>query len=239
MSFSTAELKAITQTTATVKRFQFELEEDTWDFTPGQHTVIEFEDDEGNNIDRPYTIMSLPGEKMFELAIKKYPDGKASSWMHDREVGDEIRFAEPSGNLGVQNYEKDVVFISTGTGAVPMFTMSRDYLRNGSGHIYYFHGEKTRDTILFKQDMELLEAENQNLDVIFSLTDEEGYHGKTGYIQDHVPEVLDSLENKHFYICGVPEMVVQTKNLLLENGVDEENIITEGWEDSAVQDELE
>jgi len=232
MSYENATLKAVTDTTPTVKHFQFELEESSWDFQAGQHTVLRFDDD-GEEVERPYTMINLPEDKKFSLAIKKYPDGRATPWIHEREPGDEIEFAEPSGNLKIHDYDKDVVFISTGTGATPMYAMLRDYLKNGSKKCYYFHGEKTRDTILFKQELELLETENKDLDVVFSLTDED-WHGPQGYVQEHIPEYLDSLEDKHFYICGVPAMVVQTEELLKEHGVEEERIITEGWENDAV-----
>ena len=69
--------------------------------------------------------------------------------------------------------------------------------------------------------------------VFFSLTDEK-WSGLQGYVQEHVPEELDSLSEKHFYICGVPTMVVQTEELLKEEGVEEDKIITEGWENDAV-----
>jgi len=232
MTYESATLTAVTQTTPTVKHFQFELKESSWEFEPGQHTVLRFEDD-GEEVERPYTMINLPEKDKFALAIKKYPDGRATPWIHERQPGDEIDFAEPSGNLKIKDYDKDVVFISTGTGATPMYAMLRDYLKNGSGEVFYFHGEKTRETILFKDGLELLDTENDDLDVFFSLTDEE-WSGAQGYVQEHVPEKLDSLEDKHFYICGVPAMVVQTEELLKEEGVEEDRIITEGWESDAV-----
>ena len=232
MNYENATLKAVTQTTPEVKHFQFELDESSWDFETGQHTVLKFNDD-GEEVERPYTMINLPEEKRFALAIKKYPDGRATPWIHERTPGDEIEFAEPSGNLKVHDYDKDVVFISTGTGATPMYAMLRDYLNKGRGKAYYFHGEKTTETVLFKQELELLETENRELDVVFSLTDED-WNGLQGYVQEHVPEYLESLENKDFYICGVPAMVVQTEEMLKEKGVPDENIITEGWENDAV-----
>jgi len=232
MSYSTARLEAVTETTPTVKHFKFKLEEDSWKFRPGQHTVLKFEDD-GEEVERPYTMINLPEDDRFALAIKRYEDGRATPWIHDREPGDEIEFADPSGNLKIKDYYEDVVFISTGTGATPMFAMLKDYLGKGEGKAWYFHGEKTTETLLFKQELELLETENNDLEVVFSLTDEE-WDGRTGYIQEHIQEVLNSLDDKHFYICGVPKMVVQTKELLEKAGVEEERIITEGWENDAI-----
>lgn len=227
------ELKAVTQITPEVKQFQFRLEEENWDFKPGQHTVMQLEDEEGE-VERPYTMINLPGNsETFALAIKKYPDGRATPQIHEMSVGDSVRFERPEGDLFIRDYSEDVVFISTGTGATPMYAMLRDYLEKGEGKAYYFHGEKTRETLIFKDSLELLETENPNMETVFSVTDE-SWKGLEGYIQDHLTGKLDSFEGKHFYICGVPEMVVQTQKLLEEKGVNPDKITTEGWEKDAV-----
>lgn len=229
MSYKTATLKAVTATNPEVKQLQFELGE-AWDYRPGQHTVIRFEDDEGE-VERPYTMINRPSGRRVCLSIKRYEDGRATPWIHSLEPGDRVELAEPSGNLYINDYSKDAVFISTGTGATPMYAMLRDYLQNGEGRAFYFHGEKTREHLLFKQELENLEAENPGLDLFFSVTREE-WPGLEGYIQEHVPERID-LEGKDFYICGVPAMVVQTEKKLEDEGVEEDRIFTEGWEKDA------
>jgi len=234
MSYDNAELRSIKQITPAVKQFQLELDGKEWDFKPGQHTVIRFEDEDGEEVERPYTPVNLPETEKFVLAIKRYDNGTASVWMDERDIGDEIEVTEPDGNLHIEDYNQDIVLISTGTGATPMYAMLRDYLRNGNGKVYYFHGEKTQEHLIFQESLDQLEAEYDNLEVIYSLTNEE-WSKKTGYIQEHVPKVLDSVDEKDFYICGVPQMVVDTEELLKDEGVDEENIITEGWESDVTE----
>lgn len=230
MTFEEAELSAYTDNTPEVRIFQFELSE-KWEFDPGQHTVLRFERD-GEEVKRPYTPISLPGTKKFVLAVKEYEDGNASVWLHNREIGDKVEFERPEGNLSLRNYDEDIVLISTGTGATPMYAMLRDYLEKGAGSVHYIHGEKTRSHLLFKDSLELMEAENEDLEVSFLLTREE-WEGKEGYIQEHLDNLIDSLEDKRFYICGVPAMVVSTQEKLLEMGVDDNKIVTEGWESDA------
>ncbi len=234
MSYDNAELRSVDQITPTVKQFQLELDGKKWDFEPGQHTVIKFEDENGEEVERPYTPINLPNTEKFVLAIKKYDDGTASVWMHERELGDEVEVEEPHGNLHIEDYDNDIVLISTGTGATPMYAMLRDYLENGNGEVYYFHGEKTQEHLIFQESLDQLEAEHDNLEVIYSLSDEE-WSKRTGFIQEHIPEVLDSMDDKDFYICGVPQMVVDTEELLQDEGVDEDSIITEGWESDAAE----
>ncbi len=231
MSYQNAELIKYHDMTSTVRQFVFCLNESGWEYEPGQHTVLRFEQD-GETVNRPYTPVNLPGTDKFVLTVKEYDDGTASVWLHDLEIGDKAEFDEPHGNLSIRDYTEDIVLISTGTGATPMFAMLRDYLKKGEGNVKYIHGEKTREDLLFKESLEVLEAENDNLSVDFSLTRQD-WDGYTGYVQENLEEMVDELGDKTFYLCGVPGMVVQTNEKLQDMGVDKSNIVTEGWESEA------
>ncbi|MDY6778735.1 MAG: FAD-dependent oxidoreductase [Candidatus Nanohaloarchaea archaeon] len=230
----TAEITSIHQMTPDVKQFQFELKDVEWEYKPGQHTVIHFEQD-GEEVSRPYTPTNLPGDgtDQFTLAIRKYEDGTASTFMHDREPGDEVEVDEPHGNLYIRDYYQDVVLIGTGTGITPLMAMLRDYLERGTGEVYLFFGEKTQEHIIYRESFDHLEAEHDNLTVIYSLDDEE-WNGPEGFIQEHLDTHLEGFEDRHFYICGVPQMVVDTKQELERRDVDESRIFSEGWEEDAV-----
>ncbi len=228
-----AELRSVHDITPRVKQFQLELESSKWDFKPGQHTVIHFEGDDGEEVKRPYTPTDLPGTEKFVLAIKRYEDGTASTYMHNREKGDLIDVEEPSGNLYLRDTDQDVVFISTGTGITPMVAMLKQYLKEGTGNIWFFFGERTQEDLMYRETLDQLEAENKNLKVVYSLSHED-WEGPEGFIQEHLNEFLGTFEDKHFYVCGVPQMVVDTLELLKEKGVEEERIFSEGWEENAV-----
>lgn len=233
-----ARISSIHRMTPKVKQFQLVLEDGAdWEFEPGQHTVIHFEQD-GEEVARPYTPTNLSEmpENMFVLAIKRYDDGTASVYMHDREVGDEIEVDEPHGNLYLQDLDRDVVFLSTGTGITPMMAMLKQYLREGNGKAYFFFGERTQEDLMYRETLDQLEAEHRNLAVIYSLSHEE-WSGREGFVQEHLDDVLDSFDDKHFYVCGVPPMVVDTKDLLQGQGVEEERIFSEGWEEDAAEED--
>jgi len=217
--------------TPRVKQFQLALESGEWEFKPGQHTVITFEQD-GEEVARPYTPTNLPGTERFTLAIKRYEDGACSTYMHERSPGDTVTVSEPEGNLYLRDLGSDVVFVSTGTGITPMVAMLKQYLREGSGDAYFFFGERTQDDLMYRETLDQLEAEHPNLTVVYSLSHEE-WGGPEGHVQQYLAEYLDGFDDKQFYVCGVPAMVVETKQLLEEEGVVEENIFSEGWEESA------
>jgi len=48
---------------------------------------------------------------MLALAIKRYENGTASTWMHDREVGDDITISMLGGNLYLHDLDRDTVFL--------------------------------------------------------------------------------------------------------------------------------
>lgn len=228
-----ATLTSIHQMTPRVKQFLLEVEGHTFSYEPGQHIVIEFEQD-GETVQRPYTPVNLPGSDTLALAIKRYEDGTASTWMHERAVGDTITISEPDGNLFLRDPDRDVVFLSTGTGITPMIAMLKRYLDEGTGRAAFLYGERTQEDLMYRETLDHLSADHENLTVLYSLSHEE-WDGPTGFVQTHLDEALgDAFEAPHYYICGIPPMVVDTEETLREHGVDDDRIITEGWESEAV-----
>ncbi len=230
MEFQEATVTHTWQMTPQTKLITLDTDEPL-EYRPGQHTVIRFE--QADEVQRPYTMTNLPGKEKICLAIKEYEDGTASTWMCHRAIGDTVDVSTPKGNLYVRDYERDVCFVSTGTGATPMLPMLKDYLDHGSGRVLYFHGERTRDDLFFQETLENLRAEHDNLTVVYSLSDE-SWPGPEGHVQDHLVHRMPSFSDTDFYICGVPEMVVDTESVLIDNDVSASSIYMEGWEEDAV-----
>lgn len=226
-------LTSIHRMTPRVKQFVLEAEDHTFSYRPGQHTVIEFETN-GETVQRPYTPVNLPGTSALALAIKRYEDGTASTWMDERTVGEEITIRQPGGNLYLRDPDRDVVFLSTGTGITPMIAMLKQYLNEGTGRAAFLYGERAQEDIMYRETLDHLSADHDTLTVLYSLSHEE-WSGPTGHVQSHLGDVVDDrFEDPHYYICGIPPMVVDTEDTLREAGVEEERIITEGWESEAV-----
>lgn len=229
---------SIHQMTPNVKQFVLDAGEYTFEFDPGQHTHIHFEGDgehgeEGEEVVRPYTATALPGHEKITLAIKRYPDGTASTWMHDREPGDTVEIEELGGNLYLRDLDSDVAFVSTGTGITPMMAMAKQYVRQGSGHAHFFFGEKDEEHIIYRETLDQMAVENDDFDVTYVLS-EQSWAGDEGHVQEHLADYLDDFGSRDFYACGVPQMVVETEETLKDEGATEENIYTEGWEGDEV-----
>ncbi|MFC6938688.1 FAD-dependent oxidoreductase [Salinirubellus sp. GCM10025818] len=224
--------------TPDVKQFRLVADDHTFEYEPGQHTAVHFEND-GEDDSRPYTAANLPGGDGNELilAIKRYDDGNGSVFMHERTPGDEIETEEVDGNLHVRDLDRDAVFLATGTGITPLYPMLKQYAVEGSGEAHLVFGERDREHLIFRESLDQLRVEHEDLSVDYVLSDaDEAWNGLTGHVQDHLPDALDDLDGTDFYVCGVPEMVVETGDLLESEGVDEGDIYTEGWEADAAEE---
>jgi ferredoxin-NADP reductase len=232
-----ATITSIDQLTPDTKRFNLESDSHVFEYEPGQHTRVHYEPDaEGKGAARPYTATTLPDATQLTLAIKHYENGAASTYMHEREVGDEILIEELSGNLTLNDFDSDVAFVSTGVGITPMMAMLRQYLQEGTGDAFFFFGERDQDHLIYRETLDELATEHQNLSVVYSLSDpEENWDGPVGNIQTHLESELPTFDGIDFYICGVPSMVVDTQELLYINGVSAKRVFTEGWEEGVVQ----
>ena len=220
-----------------VKGFRLRVPDHTFDFEPGQHTTIRFETD-GDSVVRPYTPTNLPGTNELTLAIKRYESGYASSYMHTRDVGDTITIGPIEGSLTLDDPDRDIALLASGTGLTPMLAICRHYLQEGSGSVHVVLGERTGESIMHRSTLNELAAEHPELSVTFTLSDPEwDWLGRVGYVQEHLDELFDDFDTRDFYICGVPQMVVDTKEELRELGTPEERIHSEGWEDGVVDAE--
>ena len=80
----------------------------------------------------------------------------------------------------------------------------------------------------------------ENIEAVMDTEDSAGHSTElfvpTGHVQEHIEEYLDSLDDERYYTCGVPEMVVETKDRLDELGVSDDRVVSEGREDGAVED---
>ena len=94
-------------------------------FKAGQYISISFPI-KNSKIRRPYSIASSPNKKEFlEICVKRVEKGPASNFICDLSQGDKIEFLGPMGNFIIQNNskQKDLIFISTGTGIGPFKSM--------------------------------------------------------------------------------------------------------------------
>jgi ferredoxin-NADP reductase len=220
--------------TPRVKQLLLRADDHTFSHRPGQHVNVRMEVD-GSPVYRPYSPVSGPGTDTLALAVKRYDDGTCSVWLHERTVGDTVPLLPPSGNLTLKDPSRDALFLATGTGLTPMLAMLTPALAAETGRTTLMYGERTQADLMYRPLLDRLAATHDAFTVQYVLSDETGPL-PSGHVQDHLAPVLDRLDRPHAYVCGVPEMVVDTTDVLEAKGRPADTIFSEGWEEGAVAD---
>ncbi|WP_254761641.1 ferredoxin--NADP reductase [Natrinema marinum] len=195
-----------------VKGFRLRVPGEELAFDPGQHTTVRFDAD-GKEVVRPYSPTTLPGT-------------------------DEIEIGEFEGNLSLEEPDRDIALLASGTGLTPLLSILRQYARDGSGDAHLVFGERTADSIFHRSTLNELAATYDSVTVTYTLSDPGwDWLDRAGYVQEHVEDLFDGFEERDCYVCGVPAMVVETTERLRELGAPDERIHSEGWESDAAADE--
>lgn len=204
-----------------------------FDFQPGQFLSI-FVEKEGKAISRPYSIASAPHEKdAVELCIKVVEGGFMSNYLKDRQPGDRYRIMAPLGAFLLREpVEADIAFISTGTGVAPFVSMAKHIFHNGGTdhEVYMFTGVRYVKELLYHDLFRKWEEKYPNFHYVPNISRPEtpDWKGRKGYVQVAVKEVVKDPANTWSYICGLHDMVGQTKTLCQEMGF--QSIRVEKWD---------
>src|SRR3989338_3204221 len=84
---------------------------------------------EGKKIFRAYSVVSTPGNNDIELCIKILDDGRLSSVLDKKNIGDLVGISGPYGFFKYEN-QPNCVFIAAGTGIAPVMGMLRHIRQN-------------------------------------------------------------------------------------------------------------
>lgn len=225
----TSKILNINQLTEDVKHFVLSTP-DEFNFTPGQFASIIL-DVHGQEFRRPYSIASNPGntsKNYIELCIKIIENGKITPFLNKMKPGNELRMIGPMGGFTIkkESLNKNITFISTGTGISPFRSMINYLLENDfRNKLRLFTGYRYLKDALYEDELNILPEKYKNFTYkrIFS---REGK--KKGYVQLIISDDIDN--NSDYYICGLKEMIYSVKDLLLEKGISEDNIYFEKYD---------
>ena len=192
-------------------------------YSPGQATVVSVNKEGMEDEKRPFTFTSLNEDENLEFIIKIYTDKHGvTDAMDDLQVGDEMIINGPWGAI---NYKGPGYFIAGGAGITPFIAILRQLKKEGNlaGNKLFF-SNKTKDDIILEQELKEMLDE----DVVFTLTREKHpdyHHGHIdeAFLKNHIEDF-----NKHFYVCGTPEMTESINNTLKKLGASADSLVFEG-----------
>jgi len=226
------------------KHLQFEMSGvQRFGFVAGQWLSFKTTKPDGEEVTRAYSIASPPKEdSSFALCLNRVQDGFMSNFLCDMEEGDEISCQGPFGDFILRPPMRDTIFIATGTGIAPLRSMLQwlfaadghpgpSETRHQNKHLWLVFGNRTEKDIYYHEEFLRLAAEHVNFHYLPTLSrGSADWTGLRGYVQEHVPGIVQGRTDMHAYICGLDKMVKANRELLKSLGWDRKSILYEKYD---------
>jgi len=208
-------------------------------FVAGQWVNLYLPTPDGDVLERSYSLSSAPDPRRpeeFEVAVTRVDGGPGSTALHRLPLGAEVEMAGPHGIFTRAKAPKDrpAVFVGTGTGLSPLRSMLLDELaREPEGPpMTLLFGCRTERDVLWRDELRWLAEALPRFRYEVTLSRPgEGWSGRRGYVQHHLPEMVAGLDGAHVYICGLKRMIDEVRKLLKTDlGFDRKRIHTERFD---------
>ena len=220
-----AEVDDIRNLTHDVREIRFALREPgEIAFKAGQFVSFEVVNPKtGRTVSRPYSILSPPSQQdAVTLLLNLVPGGPGSTYLFSLNQGDEARFKGPAGNFYLRDDPaKDLLFVATGTGIVPVWSMLQDQLERGSDRsITLFWGLRSQKDLYYQDELAVLARKHANFTAITTLSrPEPGWTGATGRVTRLIDERVRSVADLSVYLCGNSSMIADVMALINKKGL--------------------
>ena len=219
------------------KHLEFEvLGKTRFGFVAGQWLSFKANKPDGEEITRAYSIASPPGEdNRLALCLNRVQDGFMSNFLCDMKEDEEISCQGPFGDFILRPPLRDTLFIATGTGIAPFRSMLHWLLADPARHqdkqLWLLFGNRTKEDIYYHQEFLKLATQHSNFHYLPTLSrGATDWQGLRGYVQEHVPEIVQGRTAMHAYICGLDKMIKANRELLKGPGWDRKSILYEKYD---------
>ena len=205
-----------------------------YEYKAGQYVSLELNIDK-KNIRRSYSICCEPQIGLLQVGVKEVPFGAFSTYVNKQlKAGDEIKVGVPEGRFVLNHIDKQspIMAIAVGSGITPIMSILKSYLINDSGSSFtLIYGNKSPEKTMFYKELRSLEKlypKQLNIHWIFSEANIDG--SRFGRID---PALINfALKNcvssqLRFYLCGPENMIKISQELLIDRGIDQQNIFFE------------
>ena len=225
----------------------FSIEEkfrDDWD----KYNIWQYEAVVKEPAIRAYSMANYPEESdiiMLNVRIatpppgaQGIPPGVMSSYIFNLKPGDKVTISGPFGEFFARETENEMVFIGGGAGMAPMRSHLFDQLRRlkSKRKMTFWYGARSLREMFYVKDFDMLQKENPNFKWHIALSEpkpEDNWTGYTGFIHNVLYENYlkdhPAPEDCEYYMCGPPMMNSAVIQMLLDIGVERENIMLDDF----------
>lgn len=222
-------IKEITPVTHDAVKVTFDIPsewKEQFQFEPGQYVNVVVPIN-GTNERRSYSICSMTDEPL-AIGVKKIKDGLVSGYFNDlKNAGQEIEVSFPMGNFTLPSASGNYVAFVGGSGITPVLSIAKKLNQTENAKLHLFYGNRDENSIMFKTELEQLDANKIATTHIFSEKEVKGY--KFGMLTQEmivnlIKEDLSILKADHFYLCGPEQVIINAQEALKTFGVAEEKL---------------
>jgi Na+-transporting NADH:ubiquinone oxidoreductase subunit F len=195
-------------------------------------------------VTRAYSMANYPEERgiiMLNVRIATpppktdgIPPGQGSSYIFALKPGDKVNIMGPFGDFFARETDNEMIFIGGGAGMAPMRSHIFDQLcrLNSKRKITFWYGARSKNEMFYVDDFDRLAREHENFEWHVALSEplpEDNWEGYTGFIHQVLYDVYlkhhSAPEDCEYYLCGPPMMSKAVITMLLDQGVEQENIL--------------
>lgn len=209
------------------------VDEQPFNFKPGQFVGIQAKVPGSGLRKTPYCISSAPGrDRAFRLLVRLVPEGPLSYYLGSLRVGDVIKFRGPTGRSMIpKEDDTELVMLATGVGIGPFLSLAEHLLPQGFDRpMRLFWGLRLVEDICLLDELDSLAARYPNFSYVITLSQPPAdWAGWRGRLTVTVPPTLETLGGKHFYLVGNGAMIEEMSSVLSDLGVDKRLIYEEAY----------
>jgi Na+-transporting NADH:ubiquinone oxidoreductase subunit F len=202
----------------------------------------------GEPVTRAYSMANYPMEKgilLFTIRIafppgykEDIPPGIMSSWIFDLKAGDDVTVSGPFGEFFARETGAEMCFIGGGAGMAPMRSHIFDQFHrlHTKRKATYWYGARSLKEAFYQDEFDAIAKASPNFSWHLALSEplpEDNWKGCTGFIHqvlhDEYLKNHPAPEDIEYYMCGPGPMTRAVIDMLLDLGVERENIMLDDF----------
>jgi ferredoxin-NADP reductase len=206
-----------------------------WTYRAGQFVDITLldppeTDAEGNT--RGFSISSAPSEDVIMITTR-LRDTAFKRVLQTMPLGTRVKIEGPFGDLRLHHAARPAVVLTGGIGITPFRSILVEAIRGGglAYPVVVLYANRRPQDAAFLDELRELSAKEPNLTFLptmSALDSSDAWDGERGRIDAAMLERhLEGLSNAVYYLTGPPGMVNGLRTMLVDSGVDEDDIRTE------------
>ena len=198
-------------------------------FRAGQYINL-FVEIDGILTSRPYTLSSSPSDPWYDITIRKKENGFVSCFLlNNARPGHTFQSTLPNGNFyhNPVTDSRDLVFLAGGSGITPFISILRDVTEKHLPlKIHLIYGSRLPSDTIFKQELETLASEHENIRVDFVVSEApDTWAGPRGLLDETmISSLVGPVAGRSFFMCGPSQMLELCGGALRNLGTDERRI---------------